>query len=112
MNIESRTVGPVQVLDCSGKMTLGDATMAVRNKVREILDNGGKKILINLGEVPYIDSSGVGALVSSFTTVSGKGGQLKLVNLTPKTRELLTVTRLLTVFEVFDSEQKAIASFA
>jgi anti-sigma B factor antagonist len=112
MKIEQRTIGEVQVLDCSGKITLGDGTMMVRNTVREIVQKGGKKILLNLADVPYIDSSGVGELVSSFTTVTGNGGQLKLVHLTPKTRELLTMTKLLTVFQVYDNEQSAVASFA
>jgi anti-sigma B factor antagonist len=112
MKIEQRTAGEVHVLDCSGKITLGDGTMMVRNTVREIVQKGGKKILLNLADVPYIDSSGVGELVSSFTTVTGNGGQLKLVHLTPKTRELLTMTKLLTVFQVYDNEQSAVASFA
>ena len=111
MKIEARTVGEVHILDCSGKITLGEGTMAVRNHVREILKNGGKKILLNLGDVNYIDSSGIGELVSSFTTVTNQGGQLKLLNLTKKIQELLAITKLLTVFQVFDSEQAAIGSF-
>jgi len=111
MKIEARTVGDVHILDCSGKITLGEGTMAVRNHVREILKNGGKKILLNLGDVNYIDSSGIGELVSSFTTVTNQGGQLKLLNLTKKIQELLAITKLLTVFQVFDSEQAAIGSF-
>jgi anti-sigma B factor antagonist len=111
MKIVNRTVGDVHILDCSGKIMLGEGTMAVRNSVREVLKNGGKKIVLNLGDVNYIDSSGIGELVSSFTTVTNQGGQLKLLNLTKKIQELLAITKLLTVFQVYDSEQAALASF-
>ena len=111
MKIETRTVGGVKVLDCSGKITLGEGTMVVRNTVRDILQNGGKKIILNLGDVSYIDSSGIGELVSTFTTVINQGGQLKLLNLTKKIHELLQITKLLTVFQVFENEQAALASF-
>jgi anti-sigma B factor antagonist len=111
MKIETRTVGDVHVLDCSGKITLGEGTMAVRNTVKDVLKGGGKKIILNLSDVNYIDSSGIGELVSSYTTVTNQGGHLKLVNLTKKIHELLAITKLLTVFQVFDSEQAAISSF-
>jgi len=111
MKIENRSVGDIHILDCSGKITLGEGTMAVRNAVREVLKNGGKKIILNLGDVNYIDSSGIGELVSSFTTVTNGGGQLKLLNLTKKIQELLSITKLLTVFQVFNDEKSAIASF-
>jgi len=111
MKIENRVVGEVQILDCSGKITLGEGTMAIRNTVRELLKNGNKKIVLNLADVNYIDSSGIGGLVSSYTTVTNQGGQLKLLNLTKKIHELLAITKLLTVFPVFDNEQTAIASF-
>ena len=111
MKIENRTVGDVHILDVSGKIMLGEGTMAVRNSVRELLKNGGKKIILNLGDVNYIDSSGIGELVSSFTTVTNQGGQLKLLNLTKKIQELLAITKLLTVFQVYDTEQAAVASF-
>jgi len=111
MKIETRSVGDVHVLDCSGKITLGEGTMAIRNTVKDILKGGGKKIILNLANVNYIDSSGIGELVSSYTTVTNQGGHLKLVNLTKKIQELLAITKLLTVFQVFDSEQAAIASF-
>ncbi len=111
MKIEKRVVGDVHVLDCSGKITLGEGTMAVRNMVREVLKSGGKKIILNLSDVNYIDSSGIGELVSSFTTVTNQGGQLKLLNLTKKIQELLAITKLLTVFQTFDEEQAAISSF-
>jgi anti-sigma B factor antagonist len=104
-------VGDVQILDCSGKITLGEGTMAVRNTVRDILKSSGKKIILNLADVNYIDSSGIGELVSTFTTVTNSGGQLKLLSLTKKIQELLAITKLLTVFQVFNDEQSAIASF-
>ena len=111
MKIESRTVGEVTILDCSGKITLGEGTMTVRNTVREVVKNGGKKIILNLGDVSYIDSSGIGELVSTYTTVVNQGGKLKLLNLTKKIHELLQITKLLTVFQVFEDENAAIASF-
>jgi anti-sigma B factor antagonist len=112
MKIDTRTVGDVKILDCSGKITLGEGTMAVRNTVRDLLKNGEKKIILNLGDVSYIDSSGIGELVSTFTTVINQGGQLKLLNLTKKIHELLQITKLLTVFQVYDNENAAIASFS
>ncbi len=111
MQIRTRTVGEIHVLDCSGKITLGEGTMAVRNAVKEVLSNGGKKIILNLGDVNYIDSSGIGELVSSYTSVTNQGGQLKLLNLTKKIHELLAITKLLTVFPVFEDEKAALGSF-
>ena len=111
MKIDVRTIGDVKILDCSGRITLGEGTMAVRNSVRDMVKNGSKKIILNLGEVSYIDSSGVGELVSTYTTVTNAGGQLKLVNLTKKIHELLAITKLLTVFDVFDDEKAALGSF-
>jgi anti-sigma B factor antagonist len=112
MKIDTRTVGDVHVLDCIGKITLGEGTMAIRNTVREVLKNGGKKIVLNLAEVNYIDSSGIGELVSTFTTVTNQGGQLKLLKLTKKIQELLAITKLLTVFQVYNDEQEAVKSFS
>jgi anti-sigma B factor antagonist len=111
MKIELRTIGDIRILDCSGKITLGEGTMTVRNMVRDILKEDGKKIVLNLGDVNYIDSSGIGELVSTYTTVTSNGGQLKLLNLTKKIQELLQITKLLTVFQVFDDERAALASF-
>ena len=111
MKIEIRTVGDVKILDCSGRITLGEGTMVVRNTVRDLLSSGDGKIILNLGDVNYIDSSGIGELVSTYTTVTGNGGQLKLLYLTKKIQELLAITKLLTVFQVFDDEQSALASF-
>jgi anti-sigma B factor antagonist len=111
MKIESRIIGDVHILDCNGKITLGPATMTFRNVVLDILKTGGRKIVLNLADVNYIDSPGVGELVSSYTTVVKQGGQLKLLCLTKKIHEVLAITRLLTVFEVFDSEPAMLASF-
>ena len=111
MKIVKRTVGDIIILDCSGKITLGEGTMAVRNAVRDILKENGKKIILNLADVNYIDSSGIGELVSTYTTVTNTGGQFKLLSLTKKIHELLQITKLLTVFQVFDDEQAALASF-
>jgi len=112
MKIDTRTVGDIHILDCSGKITLGEGTMAVRNTVRDLLKAGGKKIVLNLAEVNYIDSPGVGELVSTYTTVVNQGGQLKLLSLTKKIQEVMAITRLLTVFQVYESESESIASFA
>jgi anti-sigma B factor antagonist len=112
MEIHTRTVGDVHVLDISGKIVLGDATKNMRHTISDLLVNGGKKIVLNLTDVNYIDSSGIGELVRSFTTVTNEGKQLKLLNLTKKVRELLVITKLLTVFQVFENEQAAVASFS
>jgi anti-sigma B factor antagonist len=111
MKIELRTIGDVQILDCSGKITLGEGTISIRNTVHDVLHAGTKKIVLNLAETNYIDSSGVGELVSTYTSVINGGGQLKLLSLTKKIRELLTITKLLTVFETFEDEKAALASF-
>ncbi|HKY05302.1 MAG TPA: STAS domain-containing protein [Blastocatellia bacterium] len=111
LNIKERSVGDVTVLDLSGKITIGEGSVQVREAVKRLLDNGKKQILLNLGDVSYVDSSGIGELVSSYTTTSNNGGELKLLNLTKKIQELLMITKLLTVFESFDDEQTALASF-
>ena len=111
MKIETRTVGEIIVLDCSGRITLGEGTMVVRNTVRELLKNNDKKIILNLADVNYIDSSGIGELVSTYTTVTSNSGQLKLLGLTKKIQELLAITKLLTVFQTFEDEQAALDSF-
>jgi anti-sigma B factor antagonist len=100
------------VVDVAGRITLGEGSSALRDSVREMVSKGQKKILLNLGEVSYIDSSGIGELVSAFTTVTNGGGQLKLLNLTKRVKDLLQITKLYTVFDVHDSEVSAIRSFA
>ena len=112
MDIKVRHVEGVTVLDLSGRITLGETSGQLRSAVQEALGAGSKKILLNLGEVNYIDSAGLGELVSAFTTVKNGGGELKLLNLTKKVRDLLVITKLLTVFDVKDNEQDAVKSFA
>ncbi len=112
MTIETRTSGPVTILDIHGKITIGEGSAEVRKMVRELLQAGKTDILLNLGDVSYVDSSGIGELVSSFTTVSNQGGQLKLLSLTKKLKELLAITKLLTVFDSYEKEEDALASFS
>ena len=111
VTINSRVSGDVTIVDIAGTITLGDGSAMLRDKVKELAAAGGKSILLNLGEVNYIDSSGIGELVSAFTTISNHGGNLKLLNLTKRVKDLLQITKLYTVFEVFDDEAKAIASY-
>lgn len=111
LTIKERQAGDVTILDLSGKITIGEGSVQLREAVRGLLDAGKKKILLNLGEVSYVDSSGIGELVSSYTTTSNNEGQLKLLNLTKKIQELLMITKLLTVFDNYDNEEAAVASF-
>jgi anti-sigma B factor antagonist len=112
MKLKTRQVDGVTILDCSGRITLGEGSVQLRDAVRDLLAKGSKQILLNLGEVTYIDSSGIGELVSAYTTVKNQGGDLKLLNLTKKVHDLLQITKLYTVFDVKDDEASAIASFA
>src|SRR5438105_15502118 len=111
MKTSTRQVNGVTVVDLSGRITLGEGSVVLRDTVRELPSKGNKKILLNLGEVNYIDSSGIGELVSAFTTVRNQGGDLKLLNLTKKVHDLLQITKLYTVFDVNDDEAAAIKSF-
>ncbi|HZV58769.1 MAG TPA: STAS domain-containing protein [Candidatus Eremiobacteraceae bacterium] len=106
-----RDSGRVTVVDMSGKISLGDGSALLRTLVRQLLAEDRTLILLNLADVNYIDSSGIGELVSAFTTVKGRGGEMKLLNLTKKVHDLLQITKLFTVFEVFNEESKAIQSF-
>ncbi|MEE8202084.1 MAG: STAS domain-containing protein [Candidatus Acidoferrales bacterium] len=112
VKISRREVGEVTVVDLNGRLTLGDASAQLRDTLRELLEKGQKKIVLNLGQVGYIDSSGLGELVSGFTTVKNQGGQLKLANLTQKVNDLLTITKLYTVFEIHNDEKAAVQSFS
>ena len=112
MQIEERAVGDVVVLDLKGRITLGDGDQLLKDKVNSLVNQGRKRIVLNLAGVPYIDSAGLGEIVGSYTTVSRQGGSLKLLNLTKKITDLLAITKLLTVFETFDSEDEAVRSFA
>ena len=107
----NRQVDGVTIVDLSGRLVLGEGTSTLREVLQDLVGRGQKKILLNLGDVNYIDSSGLGTLVSGYTTLTGQQGQLKLVNLTTKVHDLLQITKLLTVFEVFDNEAAAIKSF-
>ncbi len=112
VKLTSRQVGDVTVMDAAGRITLGEGASAFRNAIRDLVAKGNKKVLLNLGEVSYIDSSGIGELVSGFTTVTNSGGQLKLVGLSKRVKDLLQITKLYTVFEAFDDETEAVRSFS
>jgi len=112
MDIKERVVNGVSVLDLSGKIVLGEGDGQVRDRIKDLLADGQKKILLNLGEVNYIDSAGLGALISSYTTVKRQGGNLKLENLTRRIQDLLAITKLITVFETYDNETEALTSFS
>jgi anti-sigma B factor antagonist len=112
MTLATREVGGVTIVDLSGKITLGEGGVTLRDEVRKLLAAGQKKIVLNLAEVNYIDSSGLGELVSAYTAVKNAGGELKLLNLTSKVRDLLVITKLVTVFDVKDDEAAAVSSFA
>lgn len=111
MNIKIRHVEGVAVLDLSGRITLGETSVALRDAVKNALATGSKKIILNLGDVNYIDSAGLGELVTAYTSVKNAGGELKLVALSKKVKDLLVITKLLTVFDVKDDEKSAIAAF-
>src|SRR4051794_16365316 len=111
MQIEERTVGDVMVLDVKGRITLGEGDEILKDKVNSLLNQGQKKIVLNLAEVPYIDSAGLGEIVRTYTTVSRQGGSLKLLSLTKRITDLLAITKLLTVFETYDTEADAVRSF-
>ena len=112
MKFTTREVDGVTILDLSGRITLGEGSGTLRDAVRDLVSKGSKKILLNLAEVDYIDSSGLGELVAAYTAVKNSGGDLKLVNLTRKVSDLLVITKLATVFDVKDDEAAAVASFS
>jgi anti-sigma B factor antagonist len=112
MKFKTRQVDGITVLDLSGKITLGEGSVTLRDAVRDTLAKGQNKILLNLADVNYIDSSGIGELVSAFTTVKNAGGELKLLQLTKKVKDLLQITKLYTVFDVKDDEAAAVSSFS
>ena len=112
MQIEERVVGEVTILDLKGKIVINEGDEALRDKINSLIHQNRKRILLNLEGVPYIDSAGLGEIVRTYTTVSRQGGQLKLVNLTKRITDLLSITKLLTVFETFDSESEAVRSFS
>ena len=112
MQIHEREVNGITILDIHGKLTLGEGDELLRDKVNSLVHQERKKIVLNLAEVPYIDSAGLGEIVRTYTTVSRKGGSLKLLSLTKRIQDLLAITKLLTVFETFDSEKDAVKSFS
>lgn len=111
VKLTTRQVGDVTVIDAAGRITLGEGASAFRDIIRELAAKGDKKILLNLADVSYIDSSGIGELVSGFTTVTNHGGNLKLVGLSKRVKDLLQITKLYTVFEAFEDEAAAVRSF-
>ena len=111
LKINTRQVDGVNIVDCSGRITLGEGSVVLRDQIKDLLAKGQKKILLNLGDVNYIDSSGIGELVSAYTTVRNQGGELKLLNLTKKVHDLLQITKLYTVFDVKDDEAAAVKAF-
>lgn len=111
MQIEERVVDNVTILDLKGKMTLGEGDELLKDKINSLLQQNKRELLLNLEGVPYIDSAGLGEIVRTYTTVSRQGGKLKLVNLTKRITDLLSITKLLTVFETFESVPEAVKSF-
>jgi anti-sigma B factor antagonist len=111
MQIDERQVGEVMILDLKGKMTLGEGDELLKDKINSVVSQGRKKLLLNLEGVPYIDSAGLGEIVRTYTTVSKQGGKLKLLNLTKRIQDLLAITKLVTVFEIYESEDEAVKSF-
>lgn len=111
VKLTTRQVGDVTVIDAAGRITLGEGASQFRDTIRDLSSKGSKKILLNLGDVSYIDSSGIGEMVSGFTTVTNAGGKLKLVGLSKRVKDLLQITKLYTVFDVYDEEATAIRSF-
>ncbi len=111
MKVSTRQVDGVTILDLSGRITLGEGSVTLRDTIRDLVNKGEKNILINLGDTSYIDSSGLGELVSAYTSVKNAGGELKLLNLTKKVQDLLQITKLYTVFDVKDDEASAVGSY-
>jgi anti-sigma B factor antagonist len=111
VTVTTRRVGKVTVVDAAGRITAGEGATSFRETIRGLVSSGQKKLLLNLSEISYMDSSGIGELMSGFTTLANQGGMMKLLKLSKRVRELLESTRLYTVFEVYDDERKALASF-
>lgn len=111
LDINERQAGDVTVLDMTGAIRMGEGSGVLRSAIRNLVSGGKKKILLNLGGVRYIDSSGIGELIANYTTISKDGGQMKLLNLTDKVQDLLVITKLLTVFDVYEEEGKALSDF-
>ena len=111
MDIRERVVNGISVLDISGKISLGEGDLQIKDRIKDLLADGQRRILLNLADVSYIDSAGLGSLISSYATVKREGGNLKLVNLTKRVKDLLAITKLITVFDTFEDEASAVSSF-
>jgi anti-sigma B factor antagonist len=111
LDVKERQAGDVTILDLTGSVRMGEGAVSLRNAIRGLVEQGNKKILLNLGAVKNVDSSGIGELIANYTTISRDGGQLKLLNLTDKIQNLLVITKLLTVFDSYDNEADALNSF-
>jgi anti-anti-sigma factor len=112
MNVNVRKAGDVTILDLKGKITIGSGDVALRQAIQEVMNSGANKVLINMADVTTIDSSGIGELVSAYTTATNRGARLKLINLPAKVTDILTITQLITVFDVYDSEAEGVSSFS
>ena len=112
VKLTTRQVNEVTVIDVSGRITLGEGSSLLRDELRSLIGSNRRMILLNMADVSYVDSSGIGQLVAAFTTVSSQGGQLKLLNLTKRLKELLQMTKVISIFEVFDDEKKAVVTFS
>ncbi len=112
MEIEERSLENVVVLDLKGKLTIGEGDELLKERINNLMQQGHRNLLLNLEDVPYVDSAGLGEIVRTYTTVSRQGGKLKLVNLTKRITDLLAITKLLTVFDTFESEAEAVSSFS
>jgi len=112
MQIEERVVAGVTILDLKGKVTLGEGDEVLKDKINSLILQDRKKILLNFGGVPYIDSAGLGEIVRTYTSISRQGGRLKLLNVSKRIQDLLVITKLITIFDSYDGEAEAVKSFA
>jgi len=111
LDVKERQAGDITILDLSGEVRIGEGSIALRDSIRKLADEGKKNVLLNLAGVKYIDSTGIGELIANYTTVKRQGGQLKLLKLTDRVKNLLVITKLLTVFDTYDDEAEALKSF-
>lgn len=111
LDLKERQAGDVTILDLTGEVRMGEGSIVLRDAIRSLADTGKQKLLLNLAGVKYVDSSGIGELIANYTTVKRQGGQLKLLNLTDRIQNLLVITKLLTVFDVYEDEAEALKSF-
>lgn len=111
MTLKERRVGDVSILDLSGRLVLEDGDALLRSRINDLVNEGRLKIVVNLQDVTYVDSCGVGVLIAKYVSVRKKGGDVKLLHLTPRSHKVMEISKLLTVFEIFDSEDRALASF-